>query len=265
MPSRSALRSFVAAVAVLAIAACGDDNDTVQDDVTPTEAALAARASVIGLQTGFSNTTTIIANEASKPQPVLAPQHMFDLECPIVDLESSGSQISMVLFYGPDPGCTSELDGHVHTGSLVISANGLTLNPISFEFDNYTTGDFSIDGGLGGTINFVTRSVALEVVDLFVTGPNGNTVVDGNLSGTLNNNNTPLLLRDDSWTVRGNAVVTATDQKVYVVEIVDTAPVLFGTSCAWPLSGRVSVEVALGNSGNTSAPAAQFATRPVVR
>lgn len=230
---------------------------TPQDDVTPAEAALVGRAAVLGVQTGFSSSSTMIAENSNKPERTLAPQHLFGLVCPDVTVGGQNSVTVLTLDYGPAPGCTSELDGQVHSGALSISTNGLSLNPITFDFTSYTTattaGDFSIDGGIEGTINLPARAVALEIVDLLLSGPSGNTAVDGMLTGTLNNNGTPLVLTDDAWTIRGDMVVTA-DQKVYIVEIEDALPILLRTDCAWPLSGRVSIAVVLGNSGATSPP-----------
>jgi hypothetical protein len=249
-----------AAVAALAITACGGDDDpTPQDDVTPVEAAIAARAAVIGVQTGYSGSSTMIAEHSNKPERTLAPQHLFGLVCPDVTLGGQNSVTVLTLDYGPAPGCTSELDGQVHSGTVTIGTNGLALNPITFDFTSYTTattaGDFAIDGGIEGTINLPARSVALEIVDLLLSGPSGTTAVDGMLTGSLNNNDTPLVLTDDAWTIRGEMVVTA-DQKVYIVEIEEAAPILLRTDCAWPLSGRVAISVVLGNSGATSPPAA---------
>ena len=231
---------------VLLTSSCGDDETDTPDTVTAGEAAVVAKAFTVSLQTGFSNSSTVLTASAN-PQKPLAPAHEWDLECPIVDITPVLSRVEVVLDYGS--GCTSQLDGQTHSGKVTISRQ-IPGTSLAFDFDDYTSGDFSIDGGVEGTVQ-ANQTVALELTDLFLSSSGGTTVVDGFFAAVWDDSGTVGVLTDDSWRVRGEGIITIFS-KLYLVDIEDAEPVHLKTSCAWPLSGRMSIRVALSDQQSFS-------------
>jgi hypothetical protein len=248
---RSTCLLLGAVVAVSPVAGCGDDEDPQpQDSVTAQEAAMVSRSLVLGLETGYSGAPALL--EAASQAPGLPGGAAGGIECPAVTVEDGASFLDVTLDYGPPPGCMSVLDGREHSGSLRIR-KPQNQSSLSFLFTNYVTGDHAISGSVTGSIAPGILTVVLT--DLFLSGPEGITAVDGTFTGSWDNNETPGNLTDDSWEIHitDEAVITATDQKVYFVSVSHTDPLIFMAGCPWPVAGTIHITVQLTGSDDTSA------------
>lgn len=260
---RSPYRSFGAALLGLLVAVgagCGDDDDDSDNGTVAPEAVVAADAVLGGwrllestlLAHGAAFEGRRRAGEEAPGDPAdagaarnrLAPRHEFDLDCPDISINRNGAQLTVFVVYGL-AGCTSELTGEFHSGHVQLDVDLAALPAVTgtMAVNDYTTGDWRVDGTIGAVI--ADSSWILDASRVLVAGPDDSAAVTACLGVTWHDASTRGTMSDDSWTVQGFASVEDAalleEGPFTTLEVDPDEHLLVRAGCRWPVAGRVEV------------------------